>query len=142
MTFIFVMQAAERPQGEVLYDAYVYERIRMKRPDLSQPQPQRYPEYFGNAKEAMDDYCDMVKARHPEVEYPLELETDEESLLLSSRGLGHDRLNFMNAAVKDSLSTTYTRVKPVNTSDSPIQPRRPTYDVSVSRFRPLSGFRS
>ena len=97
MTFIFVMQAAEAPEGEVLYDARVYEKMRMKRPDLTLPQP-NWPEYFGNAKEAIDDYCDMVKARHPEVE------TDEESLLLSSRGLGHGRLNFMNAAVKHSLS--------------------------------------
>ena len=87
-----------------------------------------------------------MKARHPEVEYPLEVETDEELLLLSSEGLKHGRLNFMNAAVKHSLSTTYTRVKVVNTSDNPIPPRRrssrPTDDVSVPRFRPLSGFRS
>ena len=85
----------------------------------------------------------MVRARHPEVDDPLEVETDEESLLLSSRGLGHGRLNFMNAAVKHSLSTTYTRVKAVNTSDSPILPRRrpsrPTHDLS---FHHLSYFRS
>ena len=136
---------SEENEGEVVHDALVYEKMRMKKPDLTQPQP-NWPQYFGNAKEGIDDYCDMVKARHPEVEDPLAVETDEESLLLSSRGLGHGRLNFMNAAVKHSLSTTYTRVKAVNTSDTPIPPRRrhrrPTYDVSVPRFRPLSGFRS
>ena len=85
----------------------------------------------------------MVKARHPEVEDPLNVENDEESLILSGRGLKHGRLNFMNAAAKHTLSTTYTRLKAVNTSDSPIpprrQPRRPTYDVS---FHHLSYFRS
>ena len=90
----------------------------MKRPDLTLPQP-NWPEYFGNAKEAIDDYCDMVKARHPEVDDPLEAETDEESLLLSSGGLPHGRLDFMNAVVKPSLTTTYTRVKATNTSDTP-----------------------
>ena len=143
MTFIFVMQAAEAPEGEVLYDARVYEKMRMKRPDLSQPQPQQYPEYFGNAKAGIEGYCDMVRARHPEVDDPLEVETDQESLLLSSGGLPHGRLDFMNAAVKPSLSTTYTHVKATNTSDTPLpprrQPRRPTYDVS---FHHLSYFRS
>ena len=126
------MQVAEAREGEVIHDALVYEKMRMKKPDLTQPQP-NWPEYFGNAKEGIVDYCNMVKARHPEVSGPLDVDTDE-SLLLSSHGLGHGRLNFMNAAVKHSLSTTYTRVKAVNTSDIPLpphrQPRQPTYDVS------------
>ena len=74
---------------------------------------------------------------------PLEVETDQESLLLSSGRLPHGRLDFMDAVVKPSLSTTYTRVKATNTSDTPLpprrQPRRPTYDVS---FHHLSYFRS
>ena len=143
ITFLFAMQVSERPDGEVVTDAMVYERMRMKRTDLSQPQTQQYPEYFGNAKAGIDGYCDMVRARHPEVNDPLEVETDQESLLLSSGGLPHGRLDFMNAVVKASLSTTYTRVKATNTSDTPLrprrQPRRPTYDVS---FHHLSYFRS
>ena len=142
MTFIFVMQVAEAPEGEVLYDARVYEKMRMKRPDLTLPQP-NWPEYFGNAKEAIDDYCDTVKARHPEVEDPLNAETDEESLLLSGHGLEHGRTKFLNAAVKHTLTTTFTRLKAGLTSDSPPipprrQPRRPTYDVSFPHFHPLS----
>ena len=136
------MQVAEVREGEVIHDALVYDKMRMKKPDLGEPQPS-FPVYFGNAQEDMKNYCDMVQARHPEVEDPLNVETDEESLLLSSRWLGHGHLNFMNAAVKHSLSTTYTCVKAVNTSDTPIpprcQPRRPTYDVS---FHHLSYFRS
>ena len=142
MPFLFAMQAENAAPGEVTYDAYVYERMRMKKPDQSQPQPQQFPEYFGHAQEARDAYCDVMMAHHPEVDDPLSVETDEESLLLSSCGLGHGRLNFMNAAVKHSLSTTFTKVKATNTS-VPIPPRRqsrrPTYDVS---FHHLSYFRS
>ena len=98
ITFLFAMQVSERSEGEVITDAMVYDKMRMKRPDLSQPQP--YAEYFGNAKEAITEYCRVVQERHPEVADPLEVETDEEALLLSSRGLGHGRLDFMNAAVK------------------------------------------
>ena len=142
MPFLFAMQVADRPEGEVIYDAMVYEKMRMKKPDLSQPQPQQFPEYFGHAQEARDAYCATVMARHPEVEDPLSVETDEESLLLSSHGLPHGRLEWMNAAVKHSLTTSFTKVKATNTS-APIPPRRqsrrPTYDVS---FHHLSYFRS
>src|SRR3954470_11218423 len=46
MKFIFVMQVAELQEGEVLHDARVYEKMRMKKPNLSLPQPQQFPEYF------------------------------------------------------------------------------------------------
>ena len=130
--FLFAMQVSERPVGEVITDAMVYDKMRMKRPDLSQPQPQRFPEYFGNTKEAMTEYCRVVQERHPEVLDPLEVETDEEALLLSSRGLGHGRLDFMNAAVKHKLTTTYTRVKSGLTADSTSLPPRPTTPAARS----------
>ena len=138
----FVMQVSELKEGEVIHDPLIYEKMRMKRPDLKKPQP-NWPEYYGNAQEGIQDYCDMVKARHPVVDDPLDVEADEESLILSGRGLKHGRLNFMNAVAKHTLSMNYTRLKAVNTSDNPIpphrQPRRPTYDVS---FHHLSYFRS
>ena len=68
ITFLFAMQVSERPEGEVITDAMVYERMRMKRPDLSQPQPQQHPQYFGKAKEAIKSYYKWVKERHPEVD--------------------------------------------------------------------------
>src|SRR3954447_11212281 len=40
MSFIFVMQEAELQEGEVLHDARVYAQMRMKKPNLSLPQPQ------------------------------------------------------------------------------------------------------
>ena len=145
ITFLFAMQVSERPEGEVITDAMVYDKMRMKRPDLSQPQPQPYAEYFGNAKEAITEYCRVVQERHPEVADPLEVVTDEEALLLSSRGLGHGRLDFMNAAVKHNLTTTYTRVKSGLTADSTSlprrpKPRRPTVDVSIPLFVLFAAF--
>src|SRR3954466_8841568 len=87
ITFIFAMQKTERPDGEVVTDAMVYKRMRMKRPDLRPPQPQENPEYFGKAKEFIKSYRKGAKECHPEVDEPLEVETDEEVLLLSSHGL-------------------------------------------------------
>jgi len=136
------MQVAQAGEGEVIYDALVYEKMRMMKPDLREPQPS-LPMYFGDAQEHIKNYCDMVQARHPEVEDPLNAETDEESLLLSGHGLEHGRTKFLNAAVKHTLTTTFTRLKAGLTSDSPPipprrRPRRPTYDVSFRHFHPLS----
>ena len=55
MTFLFAMQVSEAPEWSVIHDPLVYEKMRMKRPDLTLPQP-NWPEYFGNAKESIDDY--------------------------------------------------------------------------------------
>ena len=139
------MQVSERPEGEVITDAMVYDKMRMKRPDLSQPQPQQHPQYFGKAKEAIKSYCKLVQERHPEVDDPLQVETDEEAVLLSSGGLGHGRLDFMNAAVKHNLTTTFTRVKSGLTADSTSlprrpKPRRPTVDVSIPLFVLFAAF--
>ena len=41
---------SEALEGEVVHDALVYEKMRMKKPDLTQPYP-NWPEYFGNTKE-------------------------------------------------------------------------------------------
>ena len=142
ITFLLAMQVAEASEGEVITDAQAYDRMRMKRPDLSQPQPS-LPVFFGNSAESRQAYIDMVRARHPEVDDPMDLEIDQESLLLSSHGLEHGRTQYFNVAVRDSLSTTYTRVKATAAPDIPLpprrQPRRPSYDVS---FHHLSYFYS
>ena len=88
----------------------------------------------------------MVKSRHPEVDDPLSIPVDEESLVLSGRGRPHGRYPFLNKAVKPTPATSYTRLKHTLTADSP-QPRPrparpPAYDVSFPHFHPLSGFPS
>ena len=146
ITFLFAMQEAEALPGEHIHDVMVYEKMRMKKPNLSEPQPS-LPMYFGTAQEDIQNYCDMVKSRHPEVDDPKNVETDEESLVLSGHGLQHGRLKVLNKKVKHTLTTSFTRLKASLTGDSlPIpprrQPRRSTYDVSFPHFHPLSEFRS
>ncbi|KAK1683325.1 hypothetical protein QYE76_044173 [Lolium multiflorum] len=122
-------RVAEAAPGVVLHDAQIYDMMRTKqKPNPALPQPQ----YYGNAKAAKEDYCDMVKSRHPEVDDPLSIPIDEESLVLSGRGRRHGRYPFLNKAVKPTPATSYTRLKHTLTADSP-QPRPrparpPAYD--------------
>ncbi|XP_071681863.1 uncharacterized protein [Lolium perenne] len=122
-------KVAEAPPGVVLHDAQIYDMMRTKqKPNPALPQPQ----YYGNAKAAKEDYCDMVKSRHPEVDDPLSIPVDEESLVLSGHGRPHGRFPWLNKAVKPTHSTSYTRLKHTLTADSP-QPRPrparpPAYD--------------
>ncbi|KAK1631130.1 hypothetical protein QYE76_005445 [Lolium multiflorum] len=114
---------------EEMSDLEIYNKMRLKKPD---PQPS-LPEYFGTYAEDVDNYCAMVRHRHPEVDDPMSAEVDEESLVLSSGGLPHGRLAMMNKAVKHTLTTTFTRLKAGLTKDSlPLPPRRrarqPAYD--------------
>ncbi|KAM0855632.1 hypothetical protein ACQ4PT_049640 [Festuca glaucescens] len=123
------MQVAEAQPGKEILDVQVYDKMRMKKPNLSKPQPS-LPEYFGTYAE---EYCMMVKHRNPEVDDPMSAEIDEESLVLSSGGLRHGCLKMLNTKVKHTLTTTFMRLKAGLTKDSPPitphrQPRRSTYD--------------
>jgi hypothetical protein len=145
-TFPFAMQRAALGPEEEMSDLEIYNKMRLKKPDLSQPQPS-LPEYFGTYAEDVENYCAMVRHRHPEVDDPMSAEVDEESLVLSSGGLPHGRLAMLNKAVKHTLTTTFTRLKAGLTKDSPPLPprrraRQPAYDVSFPHFHPLSDFRS
>ncbi|XP_071676781.1 uncharacterized protein [Lolium perenne] len=126
-------KVAEAAPGVVLHDAQIYDMMRTKqKPNPALPQPQ----YYGNAKAAKEDYCDMVLSRHPEVDDPLSMPTDEESLVLSGRGHRHGRYPFLNKAVKPSPATSYTRLKHTLTAGSP-QPRPrparpPAYDALMT----------
>jgi hypothetical protein len=140
------MQVAEAPPGEEIHNIMVYDMMRRKKPDASVPLDS-LPEYYGNAREHIEDYYRMVQSRHPEVDDPRHAETDKESLVLSGHGLHHGRLKVLNTKVKHTLTTSFTRLKVVLTPDSaPIpprdQPRRPKYDVSFPHFHPLCDFRS
>nr|XP_051177134.1 uncharacterized protein LOC127291851 [Lolium perenne] len=124
-------RAALGPEEE-MSDLEIYNKMRLKKPDLSQPQPS-LPEYFGTYAEDVENYCEMVRHRHPEVDDPMSAEVDEESLVLSSGGLSHGRLAMLNKAVKHTLTTTFTRLKAGLTKDSPPLPprrraRQPAYD--------------
>jgi hypothetical protein len=139
------MQMAEAPPGEEIHDVMVYDMMRRKRPDALMPLDSLH-EYYGNAREHIEDYCRMVQSRHPEVDDPRCAETDEESLVRSGHRLQHGRLKVLNTKVKHTLTTSFTRLKVVLTPDStPIpprdQPRRPKYDVSFPHFHPLCDFR-
>jgi hypothetical protein len=143
---MFAMQVAEAPPGEKIHDIMVYDMMRRKRPDASAP-PDAAPQYYGNAGEHIESYCQIVQSRHPEVDDPRRAETNEESLVLSGHGLQHGHLKVLNTKVKHSLTTSITHLKAVLTPDSaPIpprdQPRRPKYDVSFPHFHPLCDFRS
>ncbi|KAK1684049.1 hypothetical protein QYE76_044897 [Lolium multiflorum] len=110
-------QGEDGPDEEIS-DLEIYNKMQLKKPDLSQPQPS-LPEYFGTYAEDAENYCAMVRHRHPEVDDPMSAEVDEESLVLSSGGLPHGRLAMMNKAVKHKLTTTFTRLKAGLTKDSP-----------------------
>ncbi|KAK1601189.1 hypothetical protein QYE76_018925 [Lolium multiflorum] len=123
-------RAALGPEEE-MSDLEIYNKMRLKKPDLSQPQPS-LPEYFGTYAEDVENYCAMVRHRHPEVDDPMSAEVDEESLVLSSGGLPHGRLAMLNKAVKHTLTTTFTRLKAGLTKDSPPLPprRRPDFEAA------------
>ena len=132
--------------GEPVSDMQAWERMKMKKIDLSEPQPS-LPEYFGSSQEDLLSYCSTVQGFHPEVDDPIHAETDEESLVLSSHGLQHGRLKILNKKVKPTLTTSFTRLRATHPADGhPIpprsQPRRSRYDVSFPHFHHLYDFRS
>ena len=54
----------------------------MKKPDLSQPQPQ-LPEYFGTSQEDGARYLEAMVGFNPELEDPRTAEPDERALVVS-----------------------------------------------------------
>jgi hypothetical protein len=50
------MQRAELGPDEEISDLEIYNKMRLKKPDLSQPQPS-LPEYFGTYAEDAENYC-------------------------------------------------------------------------------------
>ena len=122
-----------------------WKHMKVKKPNLTKPQPQ-LPEYYGSSEEDLRNYCQTFQAFHPEVEDPLEEETDETSLVLSGHGLQHGRLRVLHKKVKPTSS--FMRIKATLPADGPPippprQPRQSTStDVSSSYFHPLSDIRS
>jgi hypothetical protein len=47
------------------------------------------PEYFGNAGEHLSQYCTVFHGFHPEVDDPLEEETDKVAVMVAGHGMDH-----------------------------------------------------
>ena len=84
--------------------------------DLSQPQPS-LPEYFGTSAEDLSLYCETMKGFHPEVDDPIQEETDETSVIVAGHGKQHGRLRILNSVLRPT--TSLTRIRATITSDSP-----------------------
>ena len=118
--------------------------IKVKRPDLSKPQPS-LPEYYGTAKNDLDRYCTAFTGFNPEVDNPLEHETDERALVVAGYGRPHGRYRCVDSVTPHTPELTLTRVKATLTVDGPAipPPRRPSrarHDVSFLNFIIFSTF--
>ena len=119
-----------------------WDSMRMKKPDLSQPQPQ-LPEYYGTAQEDGAEYLKALVGFNPEVDDPRGADPDERALVVSGRGLQHGRLRVLDRVTPCTPTLSLTRVKAILTVDDPAippprRPSQPSYDVSFPHFHPLS----
>jgi hypothetical protein len=132
----------EADLGRQVSDLTAWQRMKMKKPDLQQPQPS-LPEFYGTAEEDLRTYVETVQSLHPEVDDPIAEEADEASLILASGGSAHGRLRILNSVT--TPTTTITRLRAILPADSILphrQPRRSTsIDVSLSRFHTHSYIR-
>lgn len=122
----------------------VWEIMKMKAPDLTQPQPQ-LPEFYGSAEEDGARYLSTFQGLNPEVDDPRSEETDPRALVVASGGFKHGRLKVLDKVTPRTSDLTLTRVKATLTADDPpIPPRRRSShtDVSSTPFHHLSDIRS
>jgi len=135
----------EADLGEPLTDMQTWERMKMKKPNFSEPQPSQ-PDYFGTAKEGLKAYVESFKGINPEVDNPLRHDTDERAVVLAGNGWEHGRSLCLSAVMPRTPALSLTRVKATLTADDPpVLPRRPSRarpDVSFSQFHSLSDIRS
>ena len=130
--------------GEPVSDMQAWERMKMKKIDLSEPQPS-FPEYYGTDEEDIDRYVESFKGLNPEVDRPLEHDTDERAMVLAGHGWEHGRLPCLSAVIPRTPELGLTRIKATLTADDPpvLPPRQPSRarpDVSFSQFYSLSAF--
>ena len=135
----------EADLGEPLTDMQTWERMKMKKPNFSEPQPSQ-PDYFGTAKEGLKAYVETFKGINPEVDNPLEHDIDERAVVLAGNGWEHGRPLMLSAVLTRTSELGLSRVKATLTADDPpVLPRRPSRarpDVSFSQFHSLSDIRS
>lgn len=122
-------------------DYEVWEMMKQKKPDMSQPQPS-LPEFYGTAKEDGANYLEAFTGFHPEVEDPRAAETDERAVVVAGRGREHGRFKILDRVIPRTPALSLTRIKATLTADDPaIPPRRPSRandDVSFSHFHHIS----
>ena len=85
----------EADEVESITELLAWQHMKRKKPDLSKPQPS-LPEYYGTAESDLSAYCDMMQTLHPEVDDPIHLETDDNSLVLA----GHERQHGVSAFLR------------------------------------------
>lgn len=107
--------------NQPLTDMETWEKMRMKRPDLSQPQPS-LPEYFGTAKEDKDNYCTAFLDYNPEVDDPMRQETDVRALVVGGHGRENGRFRCLNQVTPRTPELSLTRIKATLTADGPAVP--------------------
>ena len=130
--------------GESVSDMKAWEKIKLKKPDLSKPQPS-LPEYYGEAKEKLDLYCSKFQGLNPEVDDPLAHETDMRALVLAGGGREHGRYFIADTVTPHMPDLSLTRVKSTLTADDPDvtrhrRPARARVDVSCLNFILFSTF--
>ena len=134
----------EESTGGFVSDVKAWEKMKMKKPDLSKPQPS-LPEYYGKAKENLDLYCAAFKGFHPEVDDPMEHETDVRALVVAGGRREHGRSKTADTVTPHVPDLSLTRVKSTLTADDPAitrhrRPSRARYDVSCLSFILVSTF--
>ena len=129
------MQEAEL--GEPLTEVGGWQKMKLKQPDLSQPQPS-LPEYYGFAEEELDKYCSVFKGLHPEVDDPIEQETDLTAIMVAGSGSEHGRTKLLSGVIKPQRTLTQIR-STLTTGDPPVAPprhRRTDVSFLISIFFP------
>ena len=87
-----------------------WERMKMKKIDLSEPQPS-LPSYYNNAEENLNRYVETFRGFNPEVNDPLEHDTDERALVLAGHGWEHGRLPCLTAVIPHTPKLGFMHVK-------------------------------
>jgi hypothetical protein len=127
----------EAELGEPLTEVGGWQKMKLKQPDLSQPQPS-LPEYYGFAEEELDKYCSVFKGLHPEVDDPIEQETDLTAIMVAGSGAEHGRTKLLSGVIKPQRTLTQIR-STLTTGDPPVAPprhRRTDVSFLISIFFP------
>ncbi|KAK1645388.1 hypothetical protein QYE76_063193 [Lolium multiflorum] len=102
------LEKEEAELGEPLTEVGGWQKMKLKQPDLSQPQPS-LPEYFGYAEEELEKYCSAFKGLHPEVDDPIEQETDLTAIMVAGRSAEHGRTKLLCGVIKPQRTLTQIR---------------------------------
>nr|XP_051208449.1 uncharacterized protein LOC127325672 [Lolium perenne] len=80
-------------------------------------------EYFGYAEEELEKYRSVFKGLHPEVDDPIEQETDLTAIMVAGSGAEHGRTKLLSGVIKPQRTLTQIR-STLTTGDPPVAPPR------------------